>query len=143
MTTKKIPIGLSDFKKLIEEDCYYIDKTKYIKDVIKSSSEILLLPRPRRFGKTLNLSMLRYFFENSKESCKALFKELEIEKHEVFELHQGKYPVIFLTFKDVKHLNWSDCLNGLKSVVYYEYARHRYLMEKDTLFPEEKNIFNK
>ncbi|QTA81720.1 AAA ATPase-like domain-containing protein, nuclease domain-containing [Desulfonema limicola] len=141
MTTKKLPIGLSDFKELIENDYYYIDKTKYIQEIIKSSSKILLLPRPRRFGKTLNLSMLKDFFENTGENHKQLFKGLEIEKHEVFELHQGKYPVIFLTFKDVKHLNWSDCLNGLKSVVYYEYARHRYLIEKDTLFPEEKKYF--
>ncbi|QTA81713.1 AAA ATPase-like domain-containing protein, nuclease domain-containing [Desulfonema limicola] len=143
MSTKKLPIGLSDFKKLIEEDYYYIDKTKYIKDIIESSSEILLLPRPRRFGKTLNLSMLKYFFENTGKNCKSLFKGLEIEKHEEFELHQGKYPVIFLTFKDVKHLNWEHCLSSLKYVIYDEFTKHRYLMEGDSLFPDEKIFFQK
>ncbi|QTA79782.1 AAA ATPase-like domain-containing protein [Desulfonema limicola] len=143
MTIKKLPIGLSDFKKLIEEDFYYIDKTGYIKDIVESSSEILLLPRPRRFGKTLNLSMLRYFFDKSLENHKELFKGLEIEKHAEFELHQGKYPVIFMTFKDVKHLNWDHCLSSLKYVIYEEFTKHRYLMEGDILFPDEKIFFQK
>ncbi|QTA81702.1 AAA ATPase-like domain-containing protein [Desulfonema limicola] len=141
MTTKKLPIGLSDFKELIENDYYYIDKTKYIKDIIKSSSKILLLPRPRRFGKTLNLSMLKYFFDKSLENHKELFKGLEIEKHDVFELHQGKYPVIFLTFKDVKHSQWEACFSSIKTAVKKEYSRHRYLLETDTLYPEDKTYF--
>ncbi len=85
MSSKKLPVGLSDFKKLIEENYYYIDKTKFIKDVINSSSEILLFPRPRRFGKTLNLSMLRYFFEKTDKNPGRLFKGLEIEKIKPFK----------------------------------------------------------
>ncbi|QTA79784.1 AAA ATPase-like domain-containing protein [Desulfonema limicola] len=141
MTTKKLPIGLSDFKELIENDYYYIDKTKYIKDIINSSSKILLLPRPRRFGKTLNLSMLKYFFDKSLENHKELFKGLEIEKHEEFELYQGKYPVIFMTFKDVKHSQWEACFSSIKTAVKKEYSRHRYLLETDTLYPEDKIYF--
>ncbi|MDM8537224.1 AAA family ATPase [Desulfobacterales bacterium HSG17] len=134
-------MGLSDFKNLIKEDNYYIDKTMFIKDVIESSSEILLFPRPRRFGKTLNLSMLRYFFEKTDKDTSGLFKGLEIGKEKIFKTCQGKYPVIFMTFKDVKHLNWEYCLNSLKSVIYCEFARHRYLMDSDILFSEEKKYF--
>ncbi|MEE4359680.1 MAG: AAA family ATPase, partial [Desulfococcaceae bacterium] len=143
MPPKRIPIGISDFRKLMEEDYYYVDKTLFIREVIQSSSEVLLLPRPRRFGKTLNLSMLRYFFEKSDEDRSPLFKGLAIEKDEIFQTFQGKYPVICMTFKDVKHLNWQHCLSSLKYVVYDEFARHRYLLEKDVLFSEEKIFFNR
>jgi len=98
----QIPLGLSDFKKLRENDSYYVDKSLFIKEVINRPTEVLLLPRPRRFGKTLNLSMLRYFFEKREESLAHLFKGLFIEQDTDVMQHQGQYPVIFLSFKDCK-----------------------------------------
>ncbi|QTA80472.1 AAA ATPase-like domain-containing protein [Desulfonema limicola] len=141
MNPKKLPIGLSDFKELIKEKFYYIDKTNFIRDIIISPSKILLFPRPRRFGKTLNLSMLRYFFEKNDKDTGFLFKGLEIEKHEVFKTCQGKYPVIYMTFKDVKHLDWLHCLSSIKYVVYEEFSKHRYLLESNAIYKEDKVFF--
>ena len=140
---KRLPIGISSFKKLRENDYYYIDKTHFIRDVIEVSAEALLLPRPRRFGKTLNLSMLRYFFEKSEEDRSGLFDGLTIRKHEVFFEHQGRYPVIYLTFKDVKEASWGSCLKSLQSVIYEEYSRHRYLQDTQVLFSDEKAYIQK
>ena len=96
VTMKKIPIGLSDFKKLIEGSYYYFDKTNFIDEIIKDGSEVKLFTRPRRFGKTLNMSMLKYFFDiREVEENRKLFKNLYIEKTENFK-EQGQYPVIFL-----------------------------------------------
>ena len=93
---KRIPIGLSDFKELIEEDFYYFDKTKFIDEVIKDGAKVKLFTRPRRFGKTLNMSMLKYFFDiREAEENRKLFKGLYIEKTESYK-EQGQYPVIFL-----------------------------------------------
>lgn len=143
MDAKRIPIGISDFRKLTEEDYYYVDKSMFIKDVIHSSSEVLLLPRPRRFGKTLNLSMLRYFFEKGSENFSGLFKGLAIEKDEIFQVFQGKYPVICMTFKDVKHSRWEGCFTGIKAVIRKEFSRHRYLLESNALYPDEKKYIQK
>ena len=94
---KRLAIGLSDFKHLIEEDFYYFDKTKFIEEVIKDGSQVKLFARPRRFGKTLNMSMLKYFFDiKNREENKKIFKGLYIEKTEAFK-EQGQYPVIFYT----------------------------------------------
>jgi hypothetical protein len=122
---KKILIGISDFEKFIENGGYFIDKSLIIKEVINDGNQIILLPRSRRFGKTLNLSMLKYFFElqNNKKSCKHLFKDLQIEKELEFKKHQGKYPVIFLTFKDVKDLNYKEAYNSICDIVSIEYKR--------------------
>ncbi len=87
---RKLPLGVSDFKELIDKRCYYADKTLFIKEVIDSSEKILLLPRPRRFGKTLNLSMLRYFFEKREDDLRPLFKDFKIWKTGVETIgHQG------------------------------------------------------
>lgn len=115
---KKLPIGLSDFKELIEENYYYVDKSLLIKEIIDSGSKIILLPRPRRFGKTLNLSMLRYFFEKTRESTAGLFQHLSIWRQgEEYTQKQGQYPVIYLTFKDVKTTDWSSCYGLLKDTL--------------------------
>ena len=101
---KRIGIGLSDFKHLIEEDFYYFDKTAFIEEVIKDGAAVKLFARPRRFGKTLNMSMLKYFFDiKNREENKKIFKDLYIEKTEAFK-EQGQYPVIFLSLKDLKAL---------------------------------------
>ena len=97
---KRLAIGVSDFKKIIEGDFYYFDKTKFIEEIINDGSEVKLFARPRRFGKTLNMSMLKYFFDiENKEENKEIFKNLYIEKTEAFK-EQGQYPVIFLSLKD-------------------------------------------
>ena len=140
---RRLPIGISSFKKLRENDYYYIDKTHFIRDIIDASAEALLFPRPRRFGKTLNLSMLRYFFEKSEEDRNSLFDGLIIRNDEVFDKHQGRYPVIYLTFKDVKEASWDSCFNSLQSVIYEEYSRHRYLQDAQVLFPDEKTYIQK
>ena len=102
---KELNLGYSDFKNIIENDNYFVDKSLLIKEVIKAQKAVLLLPRPRRFGKTLNLSMLRYFFDISELENKKLFKNLKIWqcKNEIKQ-KQGKYPVIYLTFKDAKKI---------------------------------------
>ncbi|RLC14739.1 MAG: hypothetical protein DRI57_14000 [Deltaproteobacteria bacterium] len=100
MSKKTLPVGTSDFRKLREGDYHYVDKSMFIRDVAEASAEVILLPRPRRFGKTLNMSMLRYFFEKSDEDRKPLFDGLAIRSDPCFEAHQGKYPVIWMTLKD-------------------------------------------
>ena len=140
---RRLPIGISSFKKLRENDYYYIDKTHFIRDIINASAEALLLPRPRRFGKTLNLSMLRYFFEKSEEDRSGLFDGLTIRNDKVFVKHQGRYPVIYLTFKDVKEASWDSCLKSLQAVIYEEYSRHRYLQDTQVLFSDEKTYIQK
>ena len=114
---KRIPIGLSDFKHLIEEDFYYFDKTKFIDEIIQDGAQVKLFTRPRRFGKTLNMSMLKYFFDiKEAEKNKKLFKDLYIEKTESFK-EQGQYPVIFLSLKDLKATTWEEMQKDIKSTV--------------------------
>ena len=98
----KLPVGESDFQKLRQKGAYFVDKSLFIKELLDHWSDILLITRPRRFGKTLLLTMLRYFFEKSDEDRTSLFEGLKIYDTPEFREHFGKYPVIFLTFKDVK-----------------------------------------
>ena len=114
---KRIGIGLSDFKHLIEEDFYYYDKTKFIDEIIKDGAQVKLFTRPRRFGKTLNMSMLKYFFDiKEAEEIRKLFKNLYIEKTNSFK-EQGKYPVIFLSLKDLKATTWEEMEKDIKSTI--------------------------
>ena len=139
---KTIPIGISDFKILIEGNYYYVDKTLLIEDLL-SYGQVALMPRPRRFGKTLNLSMLKYFFEKTNDSYASLFSGLAIEKTPTFENHQGRYPVIFLSFKSIKESAWETTYEKFALVIYEEFARHRYLLTSDRMEHEEKALFNK
>ena len=123
MTSRKLPIGISDFKKLIEQQYQYIDKSLFIQELLNRPAEVVLLPRPRRFGKTLNLSMLRYFFERAQESQAHLFHGLAIEHDAEAMAHQGQYPVIFFTFKDVKTTDFATCLRQIYEIVTKEYER--------------------
>ena len=125
---KRLAIGLSDFKHLIEEDFYYFDKTKFIEEVIKDGSQVKLFARPRRFGKTLNMSMLKYFFDiENKEENKKIFKDLYIEKTEAFK-EQGQYPVIFLSLKDLKALTWEEMEKAIKSAISRLFSEYKYLL---------------
>ncbi|MCP4133633.1 MAG: AAA family ATPase [bacterium] len=141
---KKLPVGISDFKKLIENNNYFVDKTLFIKEVIDTPAEVLLVPRPRRFGKTINLSMLRYFYEKTEKTNKHLFEKLAIlQQQEAYTSKQGKYPVIFLTFKDVKTLEWEDCSYLVKQIIADEYERHNYLLTGEFLNRRERLSFEK
>ena len=105
---KKIPVGIDDFKEIINNSCYYVDKTKFITNILDDGSKVKLFTRPRRFGKTLNMSMLKYFFDihNSKEN-KELFNGLDIEKTKHFS-EQGQYPVVFISLKGIKSNTWEE-----------------------------------
>ncbi len=127
---KGIGVGIEDFKKIIEEDCYYFDKTNYIEELLKDKTEIKLFTRPRRFGKTLNMTTLKYFFDvkNAEENRK-LFKDLYIEKSEYFK-EQGQYPVIFITMKDLKKNTWEQMNFAVKSLISNLYNEFEYIREK-------------
>ncbi|PHH99107.1 AAA family ATPase [Fusobacterium polymorphum] len=127
---KGIGIGIEDFKKIIEEDCYYFDKTNYIEELLKDRTEIKLFTRPRRFGKTLNMTTLKYFFDvkNAEENRK-LFKDLYIEKSEYFK-EQGQYPIIFITMKDLKKNTWEQMYFAAKSLISNLYNEFEFIREK-------------
>ena len=125
---KRLAIGVSDFKKIIEGDFYYFDKTKFIEEIINDGSEVKLFARPRRFGKTLNMSMLKYFFDiKNREENKEIFKDLYIEKTEAFK-EQGQYPVIFLSLKDLKALTWEQMEKAIKSAISRLFSEYKYLL---------------
>ncbi|MDD7391464.1 MAG: AAA family ATPase [Fusobacteriaceae bacterium] len=128
--SKKIPIGLSDFKEIIEDNYYYIDKTELIDDLIKDGSKVKLFTRPRRFGKTLNMSMLSYFFDivNADENRK-LFKDLYIENTENFK-YQGENPVIYISLKELKNKSYYDLVEDLKILISKLFYEYRGIIEK-------------
>ncbi|RLD59130.1 MAG: AAA family ATPase [Bacteroidetes bacterium] len=134
-------IGQSDFKNLIEKGGYYIDKSLFIKEIIEDNNEVLLLPRPRRFGKTLNLSMLKYFFEKTEEDNSKLFNGFAIEKeNDLFTKHQGQYPILSLTFKDVVYTNFNSASFAIKKIIAEEFSKHDYIIDKLDK-PEEEKYF--
>ena len=136
---KKIGIGESDFKGLRTRDNYYIDKTMYIKDIIDNESRVILITRPRRFGKTLNMSTLKYYFDCTKKDSKSLFEGLKIlDQEEKYTSKLGYYPVIYITLKDVQDVNYDNMLLDMKTAVIDMYQEHRYLLDSDKIYPEEK-----
>ena len=138
---KGLGIGIEDFKEIIYENCYYIDKTMYIEDLIKDKSKIKLFTRPRRFGKTLNMLTLKYFFDiENKEENRKLFKNLYIEKSEYFK-EQGQYPVIFISLKGLKEKTWENCFNEIKALISKLYNEFEFI--KKVLNESELNIFDK
>jgi len=139
--SQKLPIGVSDFKEVREEHYYYVDKSLFIKEVIDRATKVLLLPRPRRFGKTLNLSMLRYFFEKREDSLAHLFQGLAIEREASIMQHQGQYPVIFLTFKNCKGSTKEECFYHIRHLfkkLFLEYKASVY----QTLVEEERRDYD-
>ena len=142
---KRIGIGVSDFKHLIEEDFYYFDKTKFIDEIIKDGAQVKLFTRPRRFGKTLNMSMLKYFFDIKRaEENRKLFKGLYIEKKESFK-EQGQYPVIFLSLKDLKATTWEEMERKIIITLSDFLSEYEYLLNELTgiNFENLKNIVYK
>ena len=140
---KQLPIGVSDFKKLIEGNLYFVDKSLFIKEIIEDGSEIILLTRPRGFGKTLNMSMLKYFFEKTDEDNSKLFKNLSIYKYKKHMEHHSKYPLIYITFKELKSESWENCYNKLKEIIIKEFLRHKYLLVGEMLADIEKDNYIK
>ncbi|PUU95480.1 AAA family ATPase [Halanaerobium sp.] len=147
---KKIPIGIDDFKELREKDAYFVDKSLLISELLESITKVTLITRPRRFGKSLNFSMLKYFLQNPKNSdyCQAeiskCFNGLRImDNTEIRDEYFCKYPVIELSFKKVKASNWDFAAAAFKEEIASEYLRHSYLLQSDLLMDFQKEEFSK
>lgn len=152
MAKKKVVQGIDNFKEIIDINAYYVDKSLLIKELIDCNDKIVLITRPRRFGKTLNMSMLKYFFEN--KECRRyemeevdtayLFEDLKIWNcGEKYREVQGKYPTIYLTLKNAKQTSWEPTFQNLKSIIANEYRRHKYLLEEHVLDVSEKEKFTR
>ena len=141
MRKKAVPVGIEDFKELIQEGYYYIDKTLLIDEMLMNRSKVTLFTRPRRFGKTLNMSMLKCFFDvKNKEENKKLFENLKIYNSEYMS-EQGKYPVIFISLKDLKGDTWEKCFENLKKTMYKIFNEYEFMREKLNIV--EKREFDK
>jgi Predicted AAA-ATPase len=142
MQRKKIPIGQSDFKTIIEDKYYYIDKTLYIKDIINANTA-LLTTRPRRFGKTLNMTMLAYFYDINADN-RSLFNGLNIETEEDGKYMEkcGKHPVIFMSFKDLKSLTWKDMYTGFVNNVLRALSPFHKILLGEFSDKEDVQLFN-
>ena len=140
---KSLPIGISDYVRA-QSEYYYVDKTLLIKEFLDQKPLVSLFTRPRRFGKTLNMDMLRVFFEISEEDTSKYFRDKAIWKcGDEYCSHQGSYPVIFLTFKDVKFDTWKATVDKIKGLLQEEYGRHQELLQSDKLSKYEKEYFSK
>ena len=140
-TRLPLPIGISDYRLAVTE-YYYIDKTMLIKDFIDERPMVSLFTRPRRFGKTLNMDMLRTFFEKTDEDTSIYFKDKKIWAcGKKYQEYQGKYPVIFVSFKDVKFNTWEETYNAIKELFVKEASRHTELLTSENLSDFEKKDF--
>lgn len=140
---KTLPIGISDYVRA-QSEYYYVDKTLLIKEFLDRKPLVSLFTRPRRFGKTLNMDMLRVFFEISDQDTGTYFKDKAIWKcGEEYTRHQGKYPVIFLTFKDVKFDSWEATLGKIRGILQTEFGRHSELLESTKIAGYEKEFFTR
>jgi hypothetical protein len=145
MEKKGIAIGQSDFDSLIREDCYYVDKSLFIRDILKSKAQVTLITRPRRFGKTLNMNMLKSFLEYNCElrmdnkSKRHLFEGLKIEQAGKQYMDKfGQYPVIFLSLKELKRNSWDGAYNAFKDCIYDEYQRHIKIADTENITAADK-----
>ena len=138
---RKISIGKQDYESLITSGCFYVDKTYFIKEWWESQDDVTLITRPRRFGKTLNMSMLECFFSNKYVGRGDLFEGLSIWNDEKYRQLQGTYPVIFISFAEIKANNFKDTKNDMVSVINDVYKQHSYLLEDAILTDAERNLF--
>ena len=142
MAMKKIPIAIEDFREVRGQDCYYVDKTKFIEDILNDGSEVKLFCRPRRFGKTLNMSMLKYFFNiENKDENRELFNSLYIENSPMMK-EQGKYPVIFISMKGITASTWEGALKNIRDKIFKLYNEYDGKINH-ILTENENKIFNK
>ena len=147
----KLPIGVSNFKDIIEKNYYYFDKTKFIENILEDGSQVKLFTRPRRFGKTLNMSMLKYFFDvKNKDENRKLFEGLNISKSEYFDI-QGNFPVISVSFKKYQEKDWENGFDMIKDIISGLYDEFEFVKEKlsarkkkkfDSILMEEANLVN-
>ena len=137
-----VGIGKQSFEKIIIEKCFYVDKTAFIKEWWDNKDDVTLITRPRRFGKTLNMDMLKCFFSNEYKDRGDLFEGLDIWKDEKYRELQGTYPVIFFSFAKIKQNNYTDAVSGIKRVICDEIQKYIFLKDWDGLTDEEKNNLN-
>ena len=135
--------GIDDLKKLIDNNCYYVDKSNLICDLIDNFNQATLITRPRRFGKSLNMSMLRYFFEKSKEDNSYLFNGLEVSKNEKYMQEQGKYPVILLSFSSVKAQTFEENIRQFHISIAKEFKRYKDDVINSSLENDEIELYKK
>ncbi len=141
---KTLKIGSSDFKTIITDNGYFIDKTMLIKQFYDNNNYVLLLPRPKRFGKTLNLSMIEHFFDIQKPESKKLFADFKIAREKEFcEQHQNKYPVINISLKSIKEPEWEGCLNKFIKFISILYENYSFLLQSDKLSIYQKKEFER
>ncbi len=141
---KRLKIGRSNFKTIIEDNGYFVDKTLFIKEFFENASDIILMPRPKRFGKTLNLSMLEHFFDIQKSENINLFSDFEIFKKDEFcKKHQNKYPVINISLKDIKAVSWNKLFIHFKREIASLYKKHKFLLKSDKLDKSDIDNFKK
>ena len=141
MNKKAVPVGVENFERIIKDGYYYVDKSLLIEKMLENRTPVTLFTRPRRFGKTLNMSMLKYFFDiENKEENRKLFENLKISDS-TYMSEQGKYPVIFISLKDLKENNWEECLESIKDIMYKVFNDYEFLREKLNLV--EKRQFDK
>lgn len=141
---KRQPIGVDDFKDIVNNSLFFVDKTMFIKEIIDDSSKVILIVRPRRFGKTLNMSMLKHYLEKTEENTAYLFENYKIwEQDEKYRKEQGKYPVINLTFKDVKSSRWSVNFGLIKKIIEVEFNRHSYLINSENTTIGDRKDFER
>jgi hypothetical protein len=161
---KKFAVGESDFKNIISDNYYYVDKSLFIKEILDRGEKVILIPRPRRFGKTLNITMLKYFYDccpatgatvspspapagdtnAPNRENRELFASLAISKAGPQYLDKmGQHPVIFITFKNVKELDWTSCISNIKQIIQDEYLKNDYLLDSPVIKSAEKGYFKK
>ena len=141
MKHKPLPIGVEDFKRLVDNEYYFIDKTLMIKELLENKETVNLFTRPRRFGKTLNMSMLQRFFEATEKSNAYLFDGLKIAAYPEYMAYQGKYPVISISLKSMKQASYTDAFYMYKNLIAKEYEKHKIILESNQILDSEKEVF--
>ena len=141
MKHKPLPIGVEDFKRLVDNGYYFVDKTLMIKELLENKETVNLFTRPRRFGKTLNMSMLQRFFEATEKSNAYLFDGLKIAAYPEYMAYQGQYPVISISLKSMKQASYTDAFYMYKNLIAKEYEKHKIILESNQILESEKEIF--
>lgn len=141
MKHKPLPIGIEDFKRLVDNEYYFVDKTLMIKELLENKETVNLFTRPRRFGKTLNMSMLQRFFEATEKSNACLFDGLKIAAYPEYMAYQGQYPVISISLKSMKQASYTDAFYMYKNLIAKEYEKHKIILESNQILESEKEIF--
>ena len=141
MKHKPLPIGVEDFKRLVDNGYYFVDKTLMIKELLENKEPVNLFTRPRRFGKTLNMSMLQRFFEATEKSNAYLFDGLKIAAYPEYMAYQGKYPVISVSLKSMKQASYTDAFYMYKNLIAKEYEKHKIILESNQILDSEKEVF--